>query len=502
MYLTNRFAKIGAWLSGLLMIVAFLVWGSAMPGSSSAAPGSAAVQTTPTARGVTIPGTGSRTFPETGKTVRGLFLSYWEKNGGLAQQGFPISELMSEVSDLDGKSYTVQYFERAVFEYHPEKAAPYDMLLSQLGTFQYRSKYPNGAPSQQPNTTAGSILFPETGKRLGGRFLQYWQQNGALPQQGFPISEEFVERSDLDGKEYRVQYFERAVFEVHPENKPPFDVLLSQLGTFQYRAKYLNSPGSPTATPTTSPAADVEGMADVGGHKLYYSCKGQGSPTVLMDAGLGESSGTWSRVQPEIARFARVCVYDRANTGKSDRGPTPRTAMNIARELSKLLEVAKIPGPYIVVGHSQGGLNMLMFAELYKSEIAGIVSVDGAPPDIGTRYQAVLTPAQFEQYKTLLSQNREGLTYNDLQVSGEQVLAGGPLPDVPFIILRHGKDTEQPQGWPVAALEQVWREAQEALSKRAPQGKVVVAQNSGHFIHVEQPQLVVDTIREVAEKAR
>src|SRR5438552_13173849 len=84
----------------------------------------------------------SRTFPETGKTVSGRFLEYWNTHGGLAQQGYPISEVMQEVSDTDGKSYTVQYFERAVFEAHPELAPPNDVLLSLLGVFRYRQKYP------------------------------------------------------------------------------------------------------------------------------------------------------------------------------------------------------------------------------------------------------------------------------------------------------------------------------------------------------------------------
>ena len=185
-----------------------------------------------------LPGSGSRTFPETGKRVSGLFLDYWDKNGGLPQQGFPISEMFTEMSDLNGKPYTVQYFERAVFEYHPENQAPFNVLLSQLGTFQYRKKYPNGAPGQAPNTSPGSVLFPETGKRLGGKFLTYWREHGGLPQQGFPISDEFTEVSDLNGKPYTVQYFERAVFEDHPENQPPYNVLLSQLGTFQHKAKY------------------------------------------------------------------------------------------------------------------------------------------------------------------------------------------------------------------------------------------------------------------------
>ena len=170
--------------------------------------------------------------------MTGIFLDYWNTHGGLAQQGFPISDLMTEVSDLNGKPYTVQYFERAVFEYHPENPPPYNVLLSQLGTFQYRKKYPNGAPNQKANNEAGWQLFAETGHRVGGKFLDYWKNHGGLAQQGFPISEEFTEVSDLNGKPYTVQYFERAVFEYHPENAPPYDVLLSQLGTFQYKAKY------------------------------------------------------------------------------------------------------------------------------------------------------------------------------------------------------------------------------------------------------------------------
>src|SRR3712207_9370467 len=78
------------------------------------------------------------------------------------------------------------------------------------------------------------MLFQQTGKRLGGTFLTYWREHGGLVQQGYPITDEFMEKSDLDGKTYRVQYFERAVFELHPENKPPYDVLLSQLGKFRY----------------------------------------------------------------------------------------------------------------------------------------------------------------------------------------------------------------------------------------------------------------------------
>jgi hypothetical protein len=205
----------------------------------STVPATAVPPTSAPVATVQVPGTNARVFPETGKIVTGLFLDYWNANGGLAQQGYPISPVMGEISDLDGKPYTLQYFERAVFEYHPEQQDPkYKVLLSQLGTFRYKQKYPSGAPDQKANTSPGTILFPETGKHVGGRFLEYWQKNGGLAQQGYPLSEEFTEVSDLNGKPYTVQYFERAVFEMHPENPPPYDVLLSQLGTFRYQAKY------------------------------------------------------------------------------------------------------------------------------------------------------------------------------------------------------------------------------------------------------------------------
>src|SRR5213078_3497580 len=113
---------------------------------------------------------------ETGKVVKDRFLEYWELSGGLPQQGYPLSEEAGEKSDLNGKEYTVQYFERAVFEKHPENQPPYDVLLSQLGTFQYKKKYPSGAPSQQPNQDANnSRFFAETGHWVGGQFWTYWQ---------------------------------------------------------------------------------------------------------------------------------------------------------------------------------------------------------------------------------------------------------------------------------------------------------------------------------------
>ena len=204
-----------------------------------------------------------RFFAPTGHTVGGLFLQYWNDHGALPQQGYPLTQPFQEKSDLNGQTYTVQYFERAVFEEHPENQPPYNVLLSQLGTFRYKARYPNGAPGQQ--AAAGGTLFKETGFTVGGPFLAYWQTHGGLAQQGYPISNEFQEKSELNGQTYRVQYFERAVFEAHPENQPPYDVLLSQLGTFQLRQKYPTGiPGGADATvavPTGVATAPATGTA-------------------------------------------------------------------------------------------------------------------------------------------------------------------------------------------------------------------------------------------------
>jgi hypothetical protein len=225
--------------------------------------------------------TGSRYFPETGHTIRGRFLDYWQTYGELSQQGYPISKEMQEVSDIDGKSYTVQYFERAVFEMHRENQPPYDVLLSLLGAMRYKQKYPNKAPQQEPNYSAGSIYFPQTGKRVGGSFLKYWQTYGGLAQQGYPVSDEIQERSELDGKTYTVQYFERAVMEWHPGNTPPSDVLLSHLGSFRYKERYLAAASLPAGARRIATNLMMWGeVENADGKYLYYFIGNEESPAI------------------------------------------------------------------------------------------------------------------------------------------------------------------------------------------------------------------------------
>jgi pimeloyl-ACP methyl ester carboxylesterase len=126
-------------------------------------------------------------------------------------------------------------------------------------------------------------------------------------------------------------------------------------------------------------------MVDVGGYRLHIYCTGQGAPTVILDALFPGTVSNWAWIQPEIARTTRVCAYDRAGLGWSDGGPAPRDAHHHARELHTLLAAAQIRGPYVLVGHSLGGLSVRMFADQYPQQVAGMALIEASDPDAWKR---------------------------------------------------------------------------------------------------------------------
>ena len=122
-------------------------------------------------------------------------------------------------------------------------------------------------------------------------------------------------------------------------------------------------------------------LVDLGTHRLHITCAGHGNPTVVFDAALGASSLSWSLVQPAVARFTCACAYDRAGFGWSDAGPLPRTARRIAHELYTLLQRASVPGPYLLVGHSFGGFAARLFTVLHRADVVGLVLIEPAMPE-------------------------------------------------------------------------------------------------------------------------
>jgi pimeloyl-ACP methyl ester carboxylesterase len=259
-------------------------------------------------------------------------------------------------------------------------------------------------------------------------------------------------------------------------------------------------PPAPSPTPSPSLSGDISQTFDVDGHKLMLWCEGTGSPTVVLDSGLGVVSLTWNKAMFQIAQNTRVCRYDRAGLGLSEPGPRPRTSKQIVQELHTLLDVAGVPGPYILTGASFGGLNMQLYSTTYPQDVAGLVLVDSLHPDLDAHIEQLLTPEQAQQRRRELANNSEGVTFDDLLASGEQVRAAGKLPDVPLVVLLHGRPFDASPGYPIDAVEKLWADLQTDLASTST-SKLVLAERSGHRIHESQPDLVADAVRWVIDQS-
>jgi len=253
----------------------------------------------------------------------------------------------------------------------------------------------------------------------------------------------------------------------------------------------------------------VNEKIDVGGHKLYLKVMGEGRPVVVLDSGLGGTSQAWGKIQSIVAGFAQVVSYDRAGLGQSEPGPAPRSANQIAKELYRLLKNAKIPSPYVLVGHSLGGIHILTFASLYPGEVAGLVFVDAKD---GTTFDAWRDELDEEKYNELLSgfNNSYAKTTGAVKDEWESLknsigksekLEG--LPDVPVIVLSSIRLSEAEKQWGITPeVVQSSLGAHKRLAEQFPQGVLIKTDNSGHHIQDEEPELVVDSIRKVIDAAR
>ncbi|MEM7467506.1 MAG: alpha/beta hydrolase [Pseudomonadota bacterium] len=272
-------------------------------------------------------------------------------------------------------------------------------------------------------------------------------------------------------------------------------------------------------------------LIDIGGYRLHIVCEGYGTPTVLVDSGLGGSSLEWRYVVDQVREFTRVCSYDRSGYGYSDMGPRPRTSSRISNELFLLTESLDVDRPFILVGHSFGGFNMQLFSRRFPYLVAGLVLVDSSHPEQVERF---LQPpislntapssrwglVQFsdppQPHKKLPAEIREKLfmqsihwrtkrtlarEYLSFKQSAAQIRRTPVAPKTPTVVLTRGKRV-----WPNnergAMIEDLWLKMQSELAQQSELSAHIVATNSGHHVHIDQPGLVSYAIALLTDRFR
>ena len=263
----------------------------------------------------------------------------------------------------------------------------------------------------------------------------------------------------------------------------------------------------------TSETGRLDGLFTVNGRQIYLTCTGTGSPTVVLESGLNDPAAPWFAVEQAVAPLTRVCTYDRPNTagGASDPVPTPRTARDVVAELHTLLATAKVPGPYVLVGHSIGGLLSRLYASAYPDEVAGLVLVDSSHEEQEARLEGLVSPELWEAYQAMAGAtlNLEGLDINASFAQVRDARTNAPLRPMPLFVVSAGATVDPsfipsffPAGWPVEIMPLLHQELQADLAGLAPHGRQVIAEQSGHYVHQSEPELVVEAIGQVVEAVR
>jgi pimeloyl-ACP methyl ester carboxylesterase len=296
-----------------------------------------------------------------------------------------------------------------------------------------------------------------------------------------------------------------------------------------------------SATPASSPSApsaasgDFAGLVDIGGRSLYLECRGEGSPTVILVAGYRASARFWTddllqpdaprqMAMPGVTEFTRVCTYDRPGTiasigeeilpSRSDPITQPRTSPEVVAELHALLDAAQIPGPYVLVGHSMGGFFARLYAATYPDEVIGLVLVDA----YSEQTEILMTPERWEAMGELSRELGSDTVvpipgYGDLETLPwgvdnalmREAAAASPLPPMPLAVLAHGKAIvllDDTRVFTTAEWEALQQASYEALATLVPQARFTVASESGHDIHQDQPEVVIEATRQVLEGVR
>lgn len=282
-------------------------------------------------------------------------------------------------------------------------------------------------------------------------------------------------------------------------------------------------------------------MIDVGGYKLHIKCAGAGAPSVIIAAGGGEFSLSWFAVQDEIAKFTHVCTYDRASSGWSEESTVPLTGSPVVSELHTLLTNAGVPKPYILVGHSSGGAYMQLYAHTYPDDVYGVVLVDSSHAQQVNREEELrketnspsgesmpfmermlhtITNSRIGQY-TGLRRLHMLITHNDffcwkpkalqeafkartitrtsfqsnenfVEMLDQLAATENRLNDKPLIVITAGKSPCSQE-----FNTRIWLPLQKDLVTKSKKGKQIIAEKSGHMIHYDQPEIIVQAVQDM-----
>jgi pimeloyl-ACP methyl ester carboxylesterase len=249
-------------------------------------------------------------------------------------------------------------------------------------------------------------------------------------------------------------------------------------------------------------------IVDVGGHNLYFDCVGAGSPTVLLEAGFGGSTRNWHDVQPELAKTTRTCSYDRAGLGGSEEIPGVHDAADEIRDLERLLDRADIKPPYVLVGHSYGGLLVRMFAGMHRHDVVGVVLLDSSHPDDAARSLAALPrdrPLTELRRALRLPRVDHGVAVRASFALARKVHS---LDGVRLVVITAGQTIDPNDTLPPdirRRLEATRRSLQDDLARLSTDSVHVIALKSDHFVQsflTGQPDLVIHAVRDVVRAAR
>jgi pimeloyl-ACP methyl ester carboxylesterase len=256
--------------------------------------------------------------------------------------------------------------------------------------------------------------------------------------------------------------------------------------------------GTTAAKGQEHPTQAEEKYFDLGGYRLHALLAGQGKPVVVFEAGMGDGTDSWEKVQPKIAQLTRTLSYDRPGLGKSDRAPELHDLNQSADELHALLQKSGSRPPYVLVGHSMGGLIVRVFAYRYPSETAGIVLVDPADEGTDDRLHSKLTKEQWESYRAFMKKHLQiPIMHIDMygMTSGSEAAAAVPLPSVPKILLSASKldglsDSDKPFREAAMELHREW-------VQKTPNAELVAVPTSEHYIQIVAPETVIAAIRKI-----